>query len=163
VGAVALVSNTLVAIVEEGRIAAFNLATRVSRTLFRASQGIEFSPWLAVSANGKRTLVVTTDHTLLGLSLQGNEEFRAVLSGGPGVTTRPQSLDVQRTPPPLVDAKGTVAIMTPGWYTLLITSDGERREIKDGNCLSPVAITPYAPKKVLTTCSTGELWLLSES
>jgi hypothetical protein len=40
VGAVALVSNTLVAIVEEGRIAAFNLATRVSRTLFRASQGI---------------------------------------------------------------------------------------------------------------------------
>lgn len=162
VGAAALANDLVVAVVEGNRIAAFDLKTRVSEVRFRAPRGTELAPWLLVSADAKHTFVAASDHTLLGLDAKGNEDFRASLSGGHGVTVRPQALDVRHVPPGLLDGSGSVAIMTPGWYTLVVDSQGQRREIKDGNCLNPVSIVPYAKGAVLTTCREGELWLLGE-
>jgi hypothetical protein len=109
---------------------------------------------------GRSRIHVASDATLITLDFDGNELSRASVTGSPNVVGKATQL--MRRPPALMDRAGEVAIMTPGWYTLVIDGDGSRREIKDGNCLLPIAIAPYAPGRLLTACASGELWVVGD-
>jgi hypothetical protein len=146
-------SGELVAILDDHKLATFQLANQENKLRFFDALLTLRGPPAMLSNGGTRLL--SSDGLLLFHDREGNETARVPLDPPARGEVARADRDAARL---IVDARGSVAVAPVNRDALIVTADAKLQRIDGTACPDPLRPTPLAQNSLLFSCRSGVMW-----
>ncbi len=165
--------RTLLAVVDNRRLVAFDLVTGQPVARANAAPGLFDAPSASL---GGLTYYVTQVGSLYSLDAAGVERPRAALEkpalgaagpvggfgggfGGPGFFA---TVELKPSPPIILDPQGRVGFLRANGRAGVVLPDGRVVVASERVCSAPIALQPAGEKRMVVACADGGLWMYGE-
>ncbi|HMI83213.1 MAG TPA: hypothetical protein VK550_03915 [Polyangiaceae bacterium] len=157
--------RSLLAVVDHQRLVAFDLTSGNVETVHAVSDQSLHGP-VVLGADDARVLV-TWNGVLTRIGRAPGDIRRTPLDlRAETLVTDAGKVDfaqLDESPPPLTDAEGRIGFARVGGRVGVVAADGRMQLVVGSTCISPAALAPAGPRRMVVGCRDGTVVMIGES